>query len=400
MKILVIDDEPIARKLLVHQLGRLGFEDVEACDGGQNALDVVAAASQPVELIFCDLQMPGMDGVEFVRHLTRRGYAGNLVLVSGEGDRILQTAGKLAQGHKLRVLGSLSKPVTMDGLRKVLQQRVSPEPPSGAAGAPVYDAHALRRAIAEGELVNHYQPKVDLVTGAVTGVETLVRWAHPSDGLIFPDAFVTLAEDSGLIDALTRTVLRQSLRHAREWQMEGLALQVGINVSMDNLVALDFPDCVARAVQESGLPPGSLMLEVTESRLMKDPLTHLDILTRLRLKRIGLSIDDFGTGHSSLAQLRDIPFTELKIDRGFVHGAARDPSLRAIVEASLGMARQLDMTVVAEGVESREDWDFLRAKGCGFAQGWFVARAMPPEQIPDWVAEWELRRPTLVGGNQ
>lgn len=399
MKILVIDDEPIARKLLVHQLGRLGFDNVEACANGHDALAAFATASEGIDLVFCDLQMPGMDGVELVRHLTRRGYAGKLVLVSGESERILQTAGKLAQGHRLRVLGALSKPVTMDELRQVLQQPASPEPAAVRAGGKTYDADALRRAIAEGELVNHYQPKVDLATGAVAGVETLVRWAHPSDGLILPDQFVTLAEDSGLIHELTRAVLRGALRHARAWHREGFPLQVAINVSMDNLVSLDFPDIVERAVYESRLPPGSVLLEVTESRLMKDPLTPLEILTRLRLKRIGLSIDDFGTGHSSLAQLRDIPFNELKIDRGFVHGTSRDASLRAIFEASLGMARQLGMKVVAEGVEDRADWDFIQGTGCDFAQGWFVSRAMPAEQIADWVAEWEIRRPTLARGD-
>ncbi|NMG42745.1 EAL domain-containing protein [Aromatoleum toluvorans] len=396
MKILVVDDEPIQRKLIVHQLGRLGIEDVEACASGHDALTVLATAREGIDLIFCDLQMPGMDGIEFVRHLTRQGYAGKLVLVSGEGERILQTAEKLAQGHRLHVLGALSKPVTMDELRHVLQQRASPEPAAVRASRHTYTVDALRHAIAAGNLVNHYQPKVDLATGAVTGVETLVRWAHPQDGLIFPDQFIALAEDNGLIGELTRTVLLDALRHAHQWHMDGLPLQVAINVSMDNLVSLDFPDVVERAVHESGLPSGSVMLEVTESRLMKDPLTPLEILTRLRLKRIGLSIDDFGTGHSSLAQLRDIPFTELKIDRGFVHGASRDASLRAIFEASLGMARQLGMKVVAEGVEDREDWDFLQGTGCDFAQGWFVSRAMPPEQIPDWVADWEVRRPTLV----
>jgi EAL domain-containing protein (putative c-di-GMP-specific phosphodiesterase class I) len=144
------------------------------------------------------------------------------------------------------------------------------------------------------------------------------------------------------------------------------------------------------------VPASSLVLEVTESRLMKDALASLDILARLRLKRIGLSIDDFGTGHSSLAQLRDIPFAELKIDRSFVHGAGRDSSLRAIVEASIGMARQLAMTTVAEGVEDREDWDFLRTTGCDFAQGYFIAKPMPASEVNVWITAWEARRPDIV----
>jgi EAL domain-containing protein (putative c-di-GMP-specific phosphodiesterase class I) len=138
------------------------------------------------------------------------------------------------------------------------------------------------------------------------------------------------------------------------------------------------------------------VLEVTESRLMKNPLATLDILARLRLKRVTLSIDDFGTGHSSLSQLRDIPFDELKIDRGFVHGAAGSEALRAILLASLSMAHQLGMKVVAEGVEDEADWAFLRQHGCEYAQGWFVAKPMPAERIGPWLDEWERRRRTLL----
>ena len=155
-----------------------------------------------------------------------------------------------------------------------------------------------------------------LATGTVAGVETLVGWRHPQDGLLFPDQFIAMEEEHGLIDALTRAVLTDALRQARLWQDAGLSLHVAVNVSMDSLAALEFPDFVAREVAKAGVPLMSLVLEVTDSRLMKDLLAPLDILARLRLKRIGLSIDDFGTGHSSLAQLRDIPFDELKMDLG------------------------------------------------------------------------------------
>jgi EAL domain-containing protein (putative c-di-GMP-specific phosphodiesterase class I) len=164
---------------------------------------------------------------------------------------------------------------------------------------------------------------------------------------------------------------------------------------MDTLVALDFPDEVAGAARKAGVSPSKLILEVTESQLMRDSLVLLDIATRLRLKRIGLSIDDFGTGYSSLAQLRDIPFDELKLDRGFVHGAWNNASLRAILQANLEMARQLGLRSVAEGVEDRHDWDFLRSLGCELAQGYFIARPMPADQLEGWLAEWRGRRQEL-----
>ena len=396
MNTLLIDDDPFAMKLLARQLAQLGHTAVTLCESAQDALALLETQSDTVGMVFCDLQMPGMDGVEFVRHLARIGYPGSLVLVSGEQGRVLQTVQKLAQAHQVHILAALAKPVSPEQLRQVMAMHEARTAILPRAPSDPYPADELARAIAGGELVNHYQPKVDMATGALIGVEALVRWRHPRDGRVFPDQFIATAEQNGLIDALTRSVLTAALHQARRWRNEGLELQMAVNVSMENLASLEFPDLVAHWVHEAGLPLSSLTLEVTESRLMKDVRAPLDILTRLRLKRIGLSIDDFGTGHSSLAQLRDIPFDELKLDRSFVNGAARDSSLRAIVEATLAMARQLGMTSVAEGVEDRADWDCLRELGCDVAQGYFIARPMPGEALPAWRAAWELRRDELA----
>ena len=390
MSVLLVDDEPFALKLLSRQLANLGITEIICHEHATDALALLDSGNQMVNLILSDLQMPGMDGVEFIRQLVRIGYAGGLVLVSGEDNRILQTAEKLSKAHRLNVLGSLHKPVSPEQLRQVLENHPS-RAVAPRAVRKAYGREALWQAITGNELVNYYQPKVDLVTGAVTGVETLVRWLHPEDGLVFPDQFIGTAEETGLIDDLTRTVLTGALRQASAWQDAGLNLQVAVNVSMDNLGSLEFPDFVAQTVAQAGVPSDRLTLEITESRLMKDPLAALDILTRLRLKHIGLSIDDFGTGHSSLAQLRDIPFDELKVDRGFVHGTCRDSSIRAIFEASLGMAQQLGMKTVAEGVEDRDDWDYLRACGCDTAQGYFIAKPMPAADLTSWMNTWEIR---------
>jgi EAL domain-containing protein (putative c-di-GMP-specific phosphodiesterase class I)/ActR/RegA family two-component response regulator len=397
MKILLVDDDPFALKLLSRLLANQGFGDVVTHEHAADALDLLEFGNHAFGLILCDLQMPGMDGVEFIRQLVRIGYVGGLVLVSGEDSRILQTVEKLSRAHRLNILGTLHKPVSPEQLQRVLESHPSRTAVPNPARK-TYEREELRQAIAGNRLVNYYQPKVDLASGAVTGVETLVRWLHPEDGLVFPDQFIGTAEETGLIDDLTRTVLTNALRQAGTWQAAGLHLQIAVNVSMDNLGFLKFPDLVAQTIARSGVPPTRLELEITESRLMKDPLASFDILTRLRLKHIGLSIDDFGTGHSSLAQLRDIPFDELKVDRGFVHGACRDSSIRAIFEASLGMAQQLGMKTVAEGVEDQEDWDFLRTSGCDTAQGYFIARPMPAVDIGHWIEAWKERCPDLMRG--
>jgi EAL domain-containing protein (putative c-di-GMP-specific phosphodiesterase class I) len=175
-----------------------------------------------------------------------------------------------------------------------------------------------------------------------------------------------------------------------------MAVQLSVNVSMDNLKDRAFPDRLASGAAAVGVAPSQLTIEVTESRMMEDPPAALEILTRLRLKRVGVSIDDFGTGHSSLTLLQDIPFDELKIDRRFVHGAHRDAARSAILLPSLDMARQLGLKTVAEGVEDVQDWHYLRAQGCTMAQGYFIARPMTPDRLPAWAVEWERRRAELT----
>jgi EAL domain-containing protein (putative c-di-GMP-specific phosphodiesterase class I) len=398
VRTLLIDDDPFALKVLERQLRQQGCTDIVAHQSARSALMALEQPGAEVGLLFCDLQMPDIDGVEFVRHLARIGYRGGLALVSSEDQRILQTVSTLAQAHGIRVLGACRKPVASIELARILALDATAPAQCTRAAVPDLPAEELRRAIAAGELRNHYQPKVDMASGALVGAEALVRWHHPALGMVYPDRFIGTAERHGLIDALTHAVLASALEQASTWRRAGLNIQVAVNVSMDNLSALDFPDVVADAVTAAGAPAHSLVLEVTESRLMENPRAALDILSRLRLKRIGLSIDDFGTGHSSLAQLRDIPFNELKLDRSFVHGADADVARKTIVKAALQMAHQLGMKVVAEGVEDQADWDLLHALGCDVAQGYYIAKPMPGEELPAWQQDWSARRGRALAG--
>lgn len=388
LQILVLDDDPFMLSLLARMLAAQGFARVATCERGVEALERVDAPTGGPDLILCDLNMPEMDGIEFVRQLVEHHYTGSLILVSGEDDRVIKTAEHLVKAHRIPVLGRLQKPVTQERLAGMLERWRPPVQGKPRGERKTYGREELRRAIEQGELVNFYQPKVAVATGRAVGAETLVRWRHPSDGLVFPDQFISLAEESGLIDALTRTVLVNAFAQSRAWRDAGLDLRVAVNVSMDNLASLDFADFVAHSAAEAGVSPQDVVLEVTESRLMADLRAPLEALTRMRLKRFHLSIDDFGTGHSSLAQLRDIPFDELKIDQSFVHGAWADGTVRAIYDASLSLAHQLEMEVVAEGVEDEDDWNFLRRTGCHLAQGYFIARPMPASDLPGWVEAW------------
>lgn len=388
IKILILDDDPFMLKLLAHMLANQGFTSVVCCDNGHDALLQVDNEATRPDLILLDLNMPGMDGIEFVRYLVERQFSGSLILVSGEDERMLRTAERLVQAHHLHMLGYLQKPVKADTLLTMLTQWAPPAPAKPFKARKIYSAEEIRKAIEQDALINYYQPKVSVSSGAVIGVETLVRWRHPVDGLVFPDQFIGVAEEHGLINDLTRLVLSKAFVQANHWQQAGYELLVAVNVSMDNLASLDFQDLVVELATKAKISPRKVVLEVTESQLMGDMRVSLEILTRLRLKRFHLSIDDFGTGHSSLAQLRDIPFDELKIDQGFVHRAWKDETLRVIYDTSLALAKQLNMEAVAEGVEDRDDWDLLRRTGCDLAQGNFISKPLLAEEIPHWIETW------------
>ena len=391
IRILLLDDEPFALKLLGHIVASLGYSNVTSCNGARAALDYIDSQARPPDLILCDLNMPEMDGIEFIRKLVEHHYRGSLILISGEDERILQAAERLVQVHRINVLGHLQKPVSPAALARMIGKCSPPSAPRDSAAVSTYGAEVLGRAIANGEIVNYYQPMVSTQTGQVIGVETLARWRHPADGLISPAHFIGVAEEAGLINALTNSVLASALHQAGIWRADGRPVQVAVNISMDYLKALDFPETVEKLAADAGVPAQAIVLEVTESRLVVDLRATLEILTRLRLKRFNISIDDFGTGNSSLSQLRDMPFNELKIDSSFVHRAHADDTLRAMYTASLDLANKLQMGVVAEGVETDEDWAFVRSTGCDLAQGFFIGAPMPAADFPGWMNDWEAR---------
>ncbi len=397
-RIILLDDDPLMLLLLSRMLKQLGYTNLVACGTGEAALRQLEGSSASVDLIMLDINMPEMDGIEFIRRLAACRYTGSLILVSGEGGRVFDSVARLIEAQHLNALGHLHKPVQPEQLA-ALMRRLKRNVGNGilqAAAPHAYDVEELRAAIAGGQLVNHYQPKVLLETGELVGVECLVRWQHPQDGLVYPDQFIGLATAQGLIADLTRAVAAAAMQQAKAWWREGYRVPVAVNVTMDDLTALDFPDVLEALATAAAVEPQLITLEVTEGQMLRNLSTVLDVLSRLQLKRFQLSIDDFGTGHSSLAQLRDLPFDELKIDRGFVHGATGDTTRQAICIASIRMAHQLRMRVVAEGIETREDWELMRHLGCDFGQGYFIARPMPAASLVGWIKSWQAQHGAAV----
>ncbi len=249
--------------------------------------------------------------------------------------------------------------------------------------APV-NARDLSVAIVCDELVLAYQPKLALGAGAIIGVEALVRWNHPSLGMVLPYRFISLAEQTGLIKPLTQWVIRAAARQWAAWAAEGWMTSIAINVSARDLDQLDFPDDFLAICQEQGVPGDSITVELTESA-KQNLVNLLDITTRLRLRGVHLSLDDFGTGYSSLSQLHQLPFSEVKIDKSFVMRADRSNECRAICTAIIGLAHDLGLKTVAEGVETKEVLDILTGLGCDTAQGYFISRPSTPGKVFDFV---------------
>ena len=239
----------------------------------------------------------------------------------------------------------------------------------------------LRRAIEVGEVVVQYQPQVDLRDGVVRGAEALVRWRHPTRGFLGPEAFLSAAEQSGLMRSLTRRVLEDSLAQLRAWRSTGVELDLAINVSARDLADARFPDEVARALADHGIDPSWLELEVTESLLLSDRVRTSRLLDRLVQQGVRIAIDDFGVGYSSLGQLKDLRANVLKIDRSFVSSMEADRRDEAIVSSTIELAHRLGLQVVAEGIETRAHLERLRAVGCDFGQGHLLGRPLPGDQL-------------------
>ena len=256
----------------------------------------------------------------------------------------------------------------------------------------------LREGISAGQLVVHYQPKCDAATGLLVGLEALVRWQHPVRGLVYPDTFIPIAENTGLIGALTLEVLEQALRTARDLRDEGSPLGVAVNLSVRVLTDLELPSKVAGLLGRWGVPPEALTLEVTETSIMVDPVRTIAVLGLLRDLGVSLSIDDFGTGYSSLAYLRRLEANELKIDKSFVFTMTSNSDDAVIVRSTIELGHNLGLRLVAEGVEDAETWSMLQALGCDVIQGFHLARPMPEEALQDWVRSYQapVRRATQL----
>ena len=375
LTVLVVEDHDFQRRTVARMLRSLGAREVLEAGDGKQALALLRGGAL-VDLVVCDLNMPEMDGMEFIRHVAGMNLAVSFIISSAQELQVLTSVEKMAKEYGVRTLGVIEKPVTLDRLKEMIARHHVPQTKRAAGGPPGFSLEQILHGLQRKQFEPFFQPKVDLQTGRTLGAEALARWRHPEHGIVAPYAFIAPLEQAGQIDELTFLMLEKAANACRAWRERGLELTVSVNLSLVSLADTALAERMTQIVRSTELDPRHMRLEITETAAMTEVAPALENLARLRMRGFGLSVDDYGTGFSSLQQLTRVPFTELKIDQGFVTGSAAIPSSRAIVESSVEMARRLGIKSVAEGVETQADWDVLKAAGCDVAQGYFIAKPM------------------------
>lgn len=390
LSVLILEDHPFQRRTLGRQV--LGFGNTMVIEASSGDEALAAVRSAPPDLVIADLETPGMDGITFLRMLAKESVTPRLVLTSAHDPSVLRSVDEMARLYGLRVLGAIPKPLPRELLRGYLEQvRLPEEAPARTSavarrvGAPEYPLERIGEAIASGEIIPWYQPKIEVASGRISGVEALARWQHPTDGLLGAGAIIPVLESTPLMEALSTSMLRQSVTQVRAWQGAGLSLPVSVNLPGDALGDPGLADRLVALVRPLGVEPSALIIEVTETTVSRERALAIETLARLRLAGFGLSLDDYGTGYASMEMLKTMPITEVKVDRRFVHGASRDPKATAVLRSLLELAQGLSLNAVAEGVETAEDFALLRTLRCPYAQGYVIAKPMPAAELTAWV---------------
>lgn len=388
-KVLLVDDEPRVLASLRRTLG--SRFDLTCATSGEEALSLVQAHG-PFAAVVSDIHMPGMGGLELLSEMRRRAPETVRLVLSGHGDFPLAVAA-VNQGAVFRFH---TKPVAPEVLADSLEcalLRHREERDSGGRIDPgellVREVAALRTALAERQFRLFLQPQCRLADGAITGAEALVRWQHPEQGLLPPGQFLATAEAAGLTENLTTYMLERTCTEIRGWMAGGgpAPVRVAVNATARNLSDPDFPRHVGRIIDRHGVPPHLIEIELTEGAAVEDVAGARAVVETLAGMGIATSIDDFGSGHASLGWLRQFPVSKLKIDRVFVEDIVDDGVAYRLLENIVGMAHDLKLSVLAEGVETPEQMELVRRAGCDIVQGFLVARPMPAENFPGWRAK-------------
>jgi EAL domain-containing protein (putative c-di-GMP-specific phosphodiesterase class I) len=371
--ILIVDDDPVCLAISEEIVASLGYQHCETVDNAPAGIDKLREAE--FGLIILDLNMPGLDGLAFLRQVSEAGFQGRLIISSGETEAVLRTAEQMGRLLKLRVLGAIRKPLSRDKLALLLAA-------DDHAGEPALQTPSpLPRNLAELELVPYYQAQHCASTGAVVGVEALIRARGPNGVIYGPGRLFGMVRSREELISTTLAMTKSVLDDMRQWSSNGCLRRTAINLDTslveDNRVILS----LVEAVNEARIDPASICWELTETTLPRDVTRLMESLTRLRMHGFHLSLDDYGTGGSNFEILRLCPFTELKVDGVLLRSASEEVVSQRFIASAVGMAVDLGLHIVGEGVETREQHAFARQAGIDVIQGFLFSRPMPAEEI-------------------
>ncbi len=369
--IFVVEDDPLVRETVVETLRRLGLH--------AEAFGDLADLQQRVEValprvLVLDLSLGRTDAIDVMRVVERHGFKGHLVLISGHDEHMLNQVQKIGIKHGFRMLPFIRKPMHARDLERAMKE----------AGLPIGGAPLLcdvREALDKDWLELWYQPKINLSTLRLSGAEALIRLRHPEHGVVSPASFIP-SPDSEAFRRMTAFVVERAARDWMDLNAEKVGTRIAINAAMTSLHDPEFLPLLREAAPRDPAWPG-LVVEVTEDDVVRNIDFAFEMAVQMKLHGIDLAIDDFGAGYSSLARLRELPFSEIKLDRSFVHGCASDPKLEALCRAGVSLARSFETSVVAEGIETSADLKALIRMGCDMGQGYLFAKPMPVEQFRD-----------------
>jgi EAL domain-containing protein (putative c-di-GMP-specific phosphodiesterase class I)/CheY-like chemotaxis protein len=386
-RVLIIDDDPLVGMMTLAHL-KAGGHEGRLTDDADEFMEI-CETWRPT-FVVVDLVMEGTDGLEVLRRLATHDREVAVIIASGQETRILDAAHRFADANGLAFVGVLSKPYKRSQLLDLLSSHLDSNGHESAE--PIVDRpwtdsefeESFRDGLTSGAITVVFQPKIECADRRVVGYEALARWTHPDRGSISPTVFVAMAEKRGLVSLLTDSVMRQSL----DWfgghrHREGKRLS--INVSAAELSDPDLDERLLKACQESGVPTDRVIIELTETSAMDDPVLSLQLLTRLRLQGFEVSLDDFGTGYSSMLQLAKLPFSEIKVDQSFVSNAATSGESVIVIRSIIDLGHALGLKCTAEGVEDAQVMHLLEKLGCDFAQGYHIGHPMVPDDLDEWL---------------
>ncbi len=392
LAVLVIEDHAFQRGVLVRLLKSLGVSRVLEAEDGGSALALVRANRDSLALIISDVDMPEMDGLEFLRRLAKEAPLTPVALHSALDRALLKSIEAMSAEYGLELVGTLEKPATEEALLDLLHTVVQRNSMIERVEPPANESE-VAFALSRHEFEPWFQPKIDLRTGRACGAEVLVRWCRLHAQPLPPDRFLSVIVASGLMRKMTLGLATQSAQYLRELGPSGASFTLSLNVCPTLLDDPDFADALVRSLLDAGAKPDEVVLEITETAASRNQGAALENLARLRMRGFDLSVDDFGTGFSSLAQLVRAPFSELKIDRSFVSRIASDSAARTLVESVIAMARRLGLRTVAEGIETEQQHEILLALDCDMGQGYLFAKPMP---VNDWLTWMQRARPVAA----